>query len=701
MRQTILSTILGFLTVIFLTNPLLAEPITTETLIREMIDMHRLAEFPKPAYSTVQFSSYDHRSVLPGGPDWFANSDGFGNEPIPNFEAVLAEPNEQGIGRYLICDVTGPGAIVRVWTAAIKGTIQMFLDDANEPIYDGPAQEFFLHPYKRYAEAAGIEDAVFIGTFQQANCCYFPFPFAKRCRIVWTGSLKEIHFYQIQIRRYVPAAEVLTFKPEDFKTYQSQIRRVARILSNPQSQWRYTSWLKSLPIDITVQPQQIQEVLSVEGPKAIERLTLKVSASDLDSALRQTILHIRCDDYPWGQVQSPIGDFFGAAPGINPFNSVPFTVEPDSNMTCRFVMPFAKSFKMLLENQGSQPVTVTGSILPMDYKWNDDSSMHFYARWRVDHDIVANGGFGPQDMPYLVANGTGLYVGTALMLLNPNPVPTPWGSWWGEGDEKIFVDGDVRPSTFGTSSEDYFNYAWSSPDIFVYPYCGQPRNDGPANRGFVTNHRWHILDALPFRQRLSFYMELYSHECTPDISYARIAYHYGRPGITDDHVSITKEDVRHIELPANWLPAARAGSQGYMFYQAEDLIQTKTNTAFLDNPLWAGGRLLVWQPAKAGEELTFKLPIPEDGKYIFQITAAQTPTSGSFSVRLDGKSIGFGDDKGIIDLYVPYRTLSRAFAAKPIKLTKGDHLMTLRYEPDTHGGDGKTVGLDFIWVKKQ
>jgi len=99
-----------------------AEPITTGTLLDEMIDMVGLAEFPDPAYKTVQFSSYDRRSTVPGGPNWFANSDGFGREPRPNFEAVLVEPNEQGIGEYLICDVKAPGTVVRTWTASIQGT---------------------------------------------------------------------------------------------------------------------------------------------------------------------------------------------------------------------------------------------------------------------------------------------------------------------------------------------------------------------------------------------------------------------------------------------------------------------------------------------------------------------------------------------------------------------------------------------------
>ena len=678
----------------------LAAPVTTGTLINEMIDMRRLVEFPDPVYDTVQFSSYDHRSSLPGGPGWFTNSDGFGGEPIPNFEAVLVKPDEKGVGEYLICDVKGPGAIVRVWTASIRGTLRMFLDDAKEPVYDGPAQQFFLNPYKPYIKAAGIEESVFDGPFRQYDASYFPIPFAKRCRIIWTGKTKQIHFYQIQIRRYAPQVQVVTFKPQDFKTYEARIRRVAKILSKPQTMWQYMSSMQPVAIVATVPPKQTQEVLSLDGPKAIERLTLKVSAGDIDRALRQTILRISCDDYPWGQVQSPIGDFFGAAPGINPFDSVAFTVQPDGSMTCRFIMPFAKSLKIYIDNKGSQPVTVSGSVLPMDYNWNDATSMHFRARWRVDHNLVADRDNGVQDMPYLIANGTGLYVGSAVMLLNPNPIPTPWGSWWGEGDEKIFVDDDIVPSTFGTGSEDYFNYSWSVPSIFLYPYCGQPRDDGPANRGFVTNFRWHILDCLPFRQRISFYMELFSHERTPGVSYARIGYHYGRPGLMDDHVLITAEDVRHLELP-EWQPAARFGAKNSTFYQAENVVADKADTTIAKDNIWAGGRLLVWHPSNKGDEITFNVPIQQQGRYTLHITAAKTSDSGSFSARLDGKNIGFGGKKGIVDLHVPYRRLSRVVSSGRVELTKGNHELTLSYEGSSQDSGCKTIGIDFIWAQKR
>jgi len=92
-----------------------------------------------------------------------------------------------------------------------------------------------------------------------------------------------------------------------------------------------------------------------------------------------------------------------------------------------------------------------------------------------------------QDIPYLLASGKGVLVGITATIMNPASVPSSWGNWWGEGDEKIFVDEDKIPSTFGTGSEYYFNYAWSSSEIFTLPFCGQPGNNGPTNRGFVSN----------------------------------------------------------------------------------------------------------------------------------------------------------------------------------------------------------------------
>ncbi|MFQ5805619.1 MAG: DUF2961 domain-containing protein [Phycisphaerae bacterium] len=676
-----------------------AMPIHTGQLLREMIDLSRLTDVPQPAFKTVQFSSYDRASALPGGPGWFANNDGFGNEATPNFEAVLKAPDESGIGEYLICDVEGPGAIVRTWTAACTGDIRLYLDDAKTPLYDGPAADFLTCPYRAFAKAAGIDESLLNGTFQQSLAGYCPIPFAKRCRMIWIGNVKQVHFYHVQIRRYVPGVPVKTFEPEDLKACAADVGNVARVLADPQREYAATSETRSVTISATVPARREQEVLKLEGPQALERLTLKVYAQDLDRALRQTILHIVCDDCPWGQVQAPLGDFFGAAPGINPFDSLPITVSSDGTMTCRYIMPFKQSLKIVIDNRSEQSVTVTGSALPMDYMWDDETSMHFRARWRVNHGLLASPQ-AVQDLPFLVANGSGRLVGTAIMLLNPCGVPTPYGAWWGEGDEKIFVDDDTFPSTFGTGSEDYFNYGWSVPDIFGHAYCGQPRCDGPGNRGFVTNHRWHILDDLPFQSRVAFYLELYPHDRVPGMSYARIAYHYARPGTMDDHVAITDEDTRPLALPANWQPAAGFGMRDSLYYHAEELAQPGSRVTLERDNLWAGGQLLVWHPATRGEQLEFRVPIVEDGKYALHIAFAHDERSGRISFELNGEPIGFGGG-GILDLYVPYRVLSRQYGADVVELTKGEHVLTLQYEGAPESVSEPTIGVDYVAVQKR
>ena len=673
--------------------------ITTETLFEEMIDMIGLTYFPDPPYRTVQFSSFDHRSTLPGGPDWFANSDGFGGEPVPNFEEVIREPGEDGIGEYLIADVSGPGAVVRLWTARISGQIKLFLDDQVAPLYNGPAQDFFQKTYDSFPEVENLEKELMEGTVYQRDASYAPIPFAQRMRLVWIGNLKEIHFYQVGVRLYPKNTDIQTFSPQDLATYRSQINEVMNALSDPDENLEVVSEESPVEFSATLQPEEEKEILSIDGPKAIEKFIIRLEAEDTDRALRQTLLHVICDDHPWGQVQSPAGDFFGAAPGINPYRSLPFTVQPDGTMVCRFVMPFKTNLKMVLSNQGSQEVAVEGTALPMAYAWDEERSMHFRARWRVDHNMIASNR-AVQDLPFIGVHGKGLYAGTVSYLLNPNDVPTPYGSWWGEGDEKVFVDDDPVPSVFGTGSEDYYNYSWSSPDIFYFPYCGQPRNDGPGNRGFVTNFRWHILDPLPFHTHIRFYMELYSHERTPGLSYARMSYHYARPGASDDHLAIMPEDLRHLELPEIWRPAARMGARDSVFYEAERIISERIHTRFIRGRLWSGARLLAWYPRNPGESKAFSFRVPEQGKYRVHFAVAKTPDSGRISASLNDGLTSLANLEKTIDLNQPYRYLLRNFTLPTTELESGIYTLVLKFEGASAEVERPEIGVDFIWVQK-
>lgn len=142
-----------------------AAVVTTGTLLQEMTDLGRLAQWPDPAYRTIQFSSFDRRSTTSEAPGWFSNADGFGREPIPGFLQALREPREDGTGLYLLAEVGGPGAIVRGWSAGMGGVLRVSLDpsgdkagtEAGTLVFEGPAYDFLARRSAHYLKATGLD----------------------------------------------------------------------------------------------------------------------------------------------------------------------------------------------------------------------------------------------------------------------------------------------------------------------------------------------------------------------------------------------------------------------------------------------------------------------------------------------------------------------------------------------------------------
>jgi hypothetical protein len=396
--------------------------------------------------------------------------------------------------------------------------------------------------------------------FIQQDADYLPIPFARGLRVTWEGKLDQLHFYHLQVRLYPEGTRVQSFDPaRDLKEFEADARAAVRSLTRPGP--ALTG--EVLPMTATL-PPGTNWVWTVEGkgPAAIRELKLKVQADHRDQALRGCLLRIAFDGAHRPQVEAPVGDFFGSGPGVNPYSSLPFAVEPDGTMICRWVMPWEKSVRVELVNWTDAPVSVEGAIRLSPWNW-DARSLYFRAKWRADHDLLA--GAATMDLPYLVAIGKGVFAGCAAMIMNPSGVPTAGGNWWGEGDEKFLVDGELSPSTFGTGSEDYFNYSWSRCDLFDHPYCGQPLDSGPDTAGYVSNHRFQVLDAIPFERSFAAFLELWSHRRTPGLSYGRIAYHYARPGAVDDHRGLTPADLNIPALPKRKLDAA-GGAAGARFF---------------------------------------------------------------------------------------------------------------------------------------
>ena len=671
--------------------------ITTETLIKELSDLERLTSLPVNNYRTIQYSSYDRRSTSPSDSCWFSNEDGFGEEPIPGFEAVLKPPDSTGIGEYLICDVQEPGAIVRLWTANINGRIRLYLDNTKAPVFEGDAQDFFWKTLEVLGAAAA--DFNYSGTLRQFDATYFPIPFSKRCRIEWIGDIRKIHFYHVGLRVYENDNKVRTFSTDDISEYSSTLNKINEVLADPGVD-QNTDDIPVRSYGIAVAPGQRKTIFAETGAGAVRYLSVKLDASDIESALRKNILSIWFDDSSVPQVHAPLGDFFGAAPGINPYQSLPFTVKPDGTMICRFVMPYQRSVRIELENLSDLESAAELEIKTGSYDWVAGSSMHFRARWKTDHGLTASffshHSSNVSDILYLMASGKGRIVGAAAYIYNPSSATTSWGNWWGEGDEKIFVDKDTFPSFFGTGSEDYFNYSWSSSKIFSYPFCGQPRNDGPGNRGYVSNYRWHINDDILFNSKIAFYMELGHHGTVTDFSYGRIVYFYALPGALDDFRRISVSDVGTI-LYKPWKPIAYLGSRGYRYIQAEDVISLNSDLQKETGKIWAEGKILNWSPSAGRDKLRFSLNSEINAeKTNIGLSLCHSPVGGIISVTLNGKPIKM-DGRGEINLFEPHQTILANHFSEKIDLKQGSNEIIIESK-DT--GRPVKVGIDFIWMRE-
>lgn len=668
--------------------------ITLDTLFEEMPDLSRLPSAKGMNYRAVQYSSYDRRSVSPDDSTWFANEDGFGGEPIPGFEKVLNPPDSSGNGTYLICDARGPGVVQRLWTAGISGTLRVFIDSPDNLLFHGKTEDFFRKPVEILTGDNSL--GKYAESFYQYDASYFPIPFSKGFRMEWTGKISDIHFYQVGLRLYDNDREVESFSRENFMKYKAAMIRTGSLMRNPDLR-PAAAHSSSVNEEVILEPGDKALLMDLKGPSSIARFRLRADAGNMENALRRAVLRIRFDDSETAQVNAPLGDFFGAAPGINPYESLPFSVLHDGTMTCRFEMPFKESAEIWIENYSTESINVSAEATIRPFNWKKGESMHFHALWSMDHELTTSElDSRTSDIPYLVAEGKGRIAGAAALIHNPSGVPTSWGNWWGEGDEKIFIDRDTFPSFFGTGSEDYFNYSWSASRIFSYPYCGQPRNDGPGNRGFVSNFRWHISDDIPFRESACFLMELKHHGKVKGFSYGRIIYYYLLPGGNTVTGLFTAADLGGINY-VPWTPEAFKGSEGWRFVQAEELAGGNEGVSFEKDDFWAGSGVLNWIPASGQDVLKLNIP---SGKGIREtrigITLTRTPDSGSLTFRLNGEPVRFsGSDT--LGIYTETNRLLENYFSDTVRLKKGSNELMISMP----GADGKkTAQIDFVWLRK-
>ena len=258
---------------------------------------------------------------------------------------------------------------------------------------------------------------------------------------------------------------------------------------------------------------ETKEVFDIAGPGIISHIWLTIAAPDAYH-LKEIVLRIYWDGNPKPSVEVPVGDFFGPNLGIyNVYRSAFLNCSSVRSLNCYFSMPFRKSARITVTNEGTRDV---GSFYSnIDYKLAPSlpsRTLYFRAQYRqktpnpaVEHPAGAKelNLEGKENHVFMETKGTGHLMGVTLGVLQNAE------NWMGEGDEMVFVDDDSKPVITGTGSEDYFCGAWdfggrdnSVPFAHLYNgahYISSPERIG----GRYSLYRWHADNPITFQRSLS------------------------------------------------------------------------------------------------------------------------------------------------------------------------------------------------------
>src|SRR5262249_53706973 len=197
-------------------------------------------------------------------------------------------------------------------------------------------------------------------------------------------------FYHIDYRTYPQGTDVETFRFTALAGMDKEVGAVVKGLRTfpaPDEEVKGTAHGPAQPQPL--KPGSSLRPVEVKGPQTINALYVLVGgAKDEADALRGLVLIATFDEEAKPQVWCPLGDFFGSAPGVNPYQALPFCVRQNDDgkavaLISHWPMPFAKSARFEIRNLSKQTPSVRLTAAASPRPWTE-RSLHFHAKWRIE-----------------------------------------------------------------------------------------------------------------------------------------------------------------------------------------------------------------------------------------------------------------------------------------------------------------------------
>jgi hypothetical protein len=247
--------------------------------------------------------------------------------------------------------------------------------------------------------------------------------------------------------------------------------------------------LKGSPAIKDFRPGATATLLDQEGPGLIRHIWL-TSHDRKPDALRSLVLRMYWEGHEHPSVEVPLGDFFGVAHGAAvPMYSDPVLMQEGRGFNCYIPMPFARRARVTLTNELDRPIDWL--FYQIDFTLGDavdDQTGRFHCSFRRENPCPMGHDFTMLD----TRGGRGIYLGAVIGVRELHE------GWWGEGEVKMFIDGDTSfPTICGTGAEDYIGSAWGL-DEHCTRFQGAPLVRPPFN----SIYRFHIPDPVYFQDRI-------------------------------------------------------------------------------------------------------------------------------------------------------------------------------------------------------
>ncbi len=562
----------------------------------------------------------------------------------------------------------GPAALGRIWLSQADGELRFYVDGADAPTLTWNIRDFANGQTPDYLP---MPMGMVLGSGWD---CHLPLPFHQSLDVEYVAPPTSATRLQLEVRHFGSGVDLPSISSQLLGSNLDAIQRVAEIIRTGE---KPTTLVKPDPFRMgaarhyEMKPDDEVNVgeyfWAFTGKGMLRWLDLKfihdVPPAAADVMLRSLVLrielHMKEPQKPATTIfRVPLGDFFGSAPGVNPFDNYLCGYDPATNLFhFRLPIPFEDGMRLVLESD-LKDFARFGFQVGLDV-FSEDSdlpSMRLYSAW------VRGKEAGGANAAKLQIDGPARLAGFCLSTTSPTLEP-------------LIQDGA-------------FAFAGSLAGPTPYSFEQVTLHQGPFGYGNRSMVRRFALDAPTSADGLEFSPQVRFPEGAV-VDYSALAWWYAPEGTAFSWPkSYSHEERLPAEMPE---PPFFLASNAQEAELAQNLRMSEGGSmeihgGFDLSQAWSRMAYLHWNPGAAQNILVFPFALQTPGNFRILTQFAKGPEYGDFEVLLDGRRLG-EIHHATADALAP----SGEVEMGQLRLmARDDHTLAFR------SLDGKPLGIDYF-----